>query len=204
MFGYSSVSEFVITGIVIIISLSFHEYAHALTSVTMGDDTPRKYGRLSLNPAAHIDIVGLICLFLFKFGWAKPVPINPNNYRNPKKGIILTSIAGPAANLILAFLTALVWQLTNPQSEAVRYFLSMLLVINSGLAVFNLIPVPPLDGSKIFAELFGGAVAEFIYKIDRIGTLIIFALLWLDPVNNFLSTMIGLVINGIVKIVSLI
>ena len=204
MFGYSSVSEFVITGIVIIISLSFHEYAHALLSVSMGDDTPRMYGRLSLNPAAHIDIVGLICLFLFKFGWAKPVPINPNNYRNPKKGIILTSIAGPAANLILAFLTALVWQLTNPQSEAVRYFLSMMLVINAGLAVFNLIPIPPLDGSKIFAELFGGVVAEFIYKIDRIGTLIIFALLWLNPVNNFLSAMIGLVINGIVKIVSII
>jgi Zn-dependent protease len=202
MFGYNSVSEFVITGIVIIISLSFHEYAHAITSVAMGDDTPKRYGRLSLNPAAHIDIIGLICLFLFKFGWAKPVPINPYNYRNQKKGIILTSIAGPAANIILAFLTALIWQILKPQSEAVQYFMSMMLVINAGLAVFNLIPIPPLDGSKIFAELFGGAVAEFIYKIDRIGTLIIFALLWLDPVNQFLSSMIRMVITGILTIVS--
>lgn len=203
MFNYN-IGQLIITGIAIIISLSIHEYSHALVSYIQGDDIPLRYGRLTLNPFSHIDPIGIISLFLFKFGWAKPVPISSRNYKNRRIGIILTSLAGPISNLILSFFTALFFYIFNPSNEGVVYFLQELFTINTGLAVFNLIPIPPLDGSKIFAELFGQRVANFIYSIERWGILLLFALLWIPQVSLLLSYVIHLVKIFILKLVTII
>ncbi|QCX32661.1 site-2 protease family protein [Caloramator sp. E03] len=203
MFNYD-IGQFLMTGIAIIISLSIHEYSHALISTLQGDDIPYRYGRLTLNPLAHIDPIGIISLFLFKFGWAKPVPISSRNYRNRRLGVILTSFAGPVSNIILAFFTALCFYLFNPTNEGIVYFLGELFTINTGLAVFNIIPIPPLDGSKIFGELFGGKVAEFIYGIERWGMFLIFALLWIPQVSYMLSFLIHIVKLYILKLVIMI
>jgi Zn-dependent protease len=179
-------TEAVISLIAMILSLTIHEYAHGLVSHIQGDRTPEKYGRLTLNPLAHIDIMGLVALYLFKFGWAKPIPISSYNYKNPRVGIILTSIAGPASNLLAAFFSAFVFYAFKPNSEATIYMLESLFVMNVGLAVFNTIPIPPLDGSKVIAEIFRGKVADIIYRIEGKGMAVLFVLLWLDPVRKAL------------------
>ncbi|KRQ86806.1 Peptidase family M50 [Caloramator mitchellensis] len=199
MFSYN-VATFILTAIAIIISLSVHEFSHALVSTAHGDETPSFYGRLTINPFAHIDLMGMISLFIFKFGWAKPVPINPNNYKNRRIGIILTSAAGPLSNLVLAFFSAAVYFAFEPTSESIVYFLRDLIVINSGLAVFNILPLPPLDGSKIFAEVFRGKAAEFIYSMEGKGTFILFLLLMFSPFQRFISTIINLTIGGIIAL----
>lgn len=190
MYGYKNMSEIVLSFIAIIVSLTIHEYSHGLASTAQGDDTPRLYGRLTLNPLAHIDPMGLVSLFLFRFGWAKPVPISSGNYKNPRIGIVLTSAAGPLSNLILAFFSLLSLYLFKVQSAELIYFFQNLIFLNIGLAVFNLIPIPPLDGSKILAETLGGAVSEFIYKIERAGMVILMLALWFTPLNDILSKII--------------
>lgn len=191
MFDYRNAGEIIFSLIAIVVSFTIHEYSHAFISTVQGDDTPKVYGRLTLNPAAHIDIVGFITLFIFRFGWAKPVPISSKNYKNPRLGIILTSVAGPFSNLVLAFISIIVITITYPQSEAINYFLMQLIFINVGLAVFNLIPIPPLDGSKIIGEIFGGKVAVFLFNMQRYGIMILFALLWIfPPASQFLSNTI--------------
>lgn len=200
MFGYGSAAEIIFSVIAIVVSFTIHEYSHALVSTVQGDDTPRNYGRLTLNPASHIDIMGFISLFLFKFGWAKPIPISSRNYKNPRVGIILTSLAGPLSNLLLAFISLIVYFVSYPQSGGIEYFLNELIGINIGLAVFNLIPVPPLDGSKIIAEIFGGKVAVFFFNIQRYGIMLLFALLWIPGVSEALIRMINLVTEGLVKL----
>jgi Zn-dependent protease len=199
-----SPSQLVFYVIAMAISLTVHEYAHALISHIQGDRTPEEHGRLTLNPLAHLDIIGFISLFVFKFGWAKPVPIGVYNYKKPRLGVILTSFAGPASNLILSFFSLLVLYLLNPQSEAIQFFLVQLFVINAGLAVFNLLPFPPLDGSKIFAETFGGKVADLIYKLEGKGIAVLFILLWLEPVRNVIANIRQGVILGISFLVQLI
>ncbi|SEF75138.1 Zn-dependent protease (includes SpoIVFB) [Caloramator fervidus] len=199
MFNYTA-GTFILTGIAIIVSLTIHEFAHALISVAYGDKTPLYYGRLTINPFAHIDFLGLISLFLLKFGWAKPVPINPNNYKNPRLGLIFTSLAGPLANILLAFFVALFYFKFQPNSYATVYFMRELILINSGLAVFNLLPFPPLDGAKIFAEIFKGKISDIVYYLEDKGIFILFLLLMFPPVKIFVSNMIQFVINGIITI----
>lgn len=192
MFGYKNIGEFLLTGIVIVISLTVHEYSHGLISTAFGDDTPRRYGRLTLNPMAHIDILGLLCLFIFKFGWAKPVPINPDNYKNRKAGIIFTSLAGPLSNILLAFLSIIVYfAIGADASDGLIFFLEDMAIINVGLAVFNIIPLPPLDGSKIAAEIFGGPFARFVYRAGNYSTIILFLILFIPQVQNILFMAIG-------------
>lgn len=195
MKGYNTIGDFLLTAIAIVVSLTIHEYSHGLVSTLLGDKTPERYGRLTLNPLAHLDPIGLLSLFIFRFGWAKPIPIDSYYYKNKRFGIILTSIAGPLSNFILAFFSYLVYVVLKNPSPGIEMFLSTMVIINAGLAVFNLIPLPPLDGSKIIAEIFGGKIAELIYTLDRYGTFLLFALLWLNPVVEKLSAAINWVID---------
>lgn len=204
MMGYDNIAQVILSAIAIIISFTIHEYSHALASHVQGDDTPSMYGRLSLNPLAHVDPIGLITLFIFKFGWAKPVPIISRSYKNERLGLIFTSIAGPLSNVLLAFLSVLTIGLLNPSNEGVAYFLSEMMWINCGLAVFNLLPFPPLDGSKIFAELFRGPIADLIYKMERFGVMLLFMLLWIPGVDKMLFILIKGLANGIIQAVLLI
>lgn len=199
------ITEKLITAFVFLFALTVHEYSHGLVSALQGDDTPERYGRLTMNPLAHIDIMGFICLLVFRFGWAKPVPISSRNYKNPRLGIILTSLAGPLSNLLVAFISIIVWYALPGslfrRSLALNMFMVYMVYVNVMLAVFNLIPIPPLDGSKVFAELFGGKVAQIIYSIESKGTIILFLLLMLSPVQDMLTVAVNFVIMFLENIV---
>ena len=141
----------------LVIAMVVHEYAHARVAVALGDFTPRLMGRLTLNPFPHIDPVGLLCLFLVHFGWAKPVVINPRNFRSPRRDDILVSLAGPGANLLTAFaalVTLLVYDRMGGNMTTGIYLVFRLIIeYNIGFAIFNLIPLPPLDGSHVLMQL---------------------------------------------------
>jgi Zn-dependent protease len=144
--------ETVIFIIVILFAITIHEFSHAAAAEMLGDPTPRLAGRLSLNPIKHIDPIGFIMFLLVRFGWARPVPINPYNFRDPVKGEMVVSFAGPASNILAAWLTASLIKLFPVivlSSGYVHRALSDFIWINLALAIFNLIPVPPLDGSHI-------------------------------------------------------
>ena len=155
------IPQLILTVMAALVALTIHEFAHGYVAYKLGDDTAKSLGRLSLNPVKHLDPLGAMCMVLFHFGWAKPVPINPRNFKNPRKGFALTAIAGPATNLIIGFFTAFFYLLAsfnfkqtdsvflNNLQENLILFLVYFFSINIGLAIFNLIPVPPFDGSRI-------------------------------------------------------
>lgn len=150
----------IIQVLAVIFAMSIHEMAHALMSYTLGDQLAKRSGRLSLNPFHHIDWAGLACLLLFGFGWAKPVPVDPRYYKDPKAGMVWTAFAGPMANFLLSFVcimfyymlagVAPAFALSNPIGTFLMRLLSVTAVISAGFGIFNLIPVPPLDGAKVF------------------------------------------------------
>jgi Zn-dependent protease len=166
----------------LIIALVIHEYAHARVAVAMGDFTPKMMGRLTLNPRAHIDPIGLLMLFLVRFGWAKPVTINPRNFRDPKKGDILVSLAGPAANLITAFVALVVWlvllKMGYGRSTGVTMVFQLMVIYNINFAIFNMIPLPPLDGSHILKYFLPSDLAYKFVQSERYSFLILIVLIW--------------------------
>ena len=162
----------------LVIAMVVHEYAHALVAVKMGDPTPRFAGRLSLNPMNHIDPIGLLCMFLVHFGWAKPVSINPYNFRNPRMGDILVSLAGPFANFVTAFIAmamlfALFAGTNGAMSSGAQQVFSLIILYNINFGIFNLIPVPPLDGSHVLKELLPGELAYKLAGLERYSFLIL-------------------------------
>lgn len=191
--------QYTLEALVFIISLTIHEYSHGLMSYIQGDPTAKNYGRLTFNPFAHIDLFGIVSLFIVHFGWAKPVPIDPRYYKNERRGIIFTSLAGPVSNLLLALLSVVAFVIFLPDDYNVKFFLSQMIMVNISLAVFNFIPVPPLDGSKIFAELFQGRIKEFIYRIDMKGMFLVFFILWIPIVNEFYSNIVNGIVRSMVK-----
>ena len=176
--------------IVLIFSIVFHEYAHGRAALWRGDTTAKEHGRLTLNPLPHIDPFGSILLPLFLivthapvlFAWAKPVPINPWRFKNAKKDFAIVGASGPASNLLLAIVAAVVFRLSfgiSGESNALHQFLVLAVLINLVLACFNLVPIPPLDGSRIVVGFLPDEWAQNYLKIERYGMLIIFGLLFL-------------------------
>lgn len=155
----------------LILAMAVHEYAHARAAVALGDITPRMTGRLTLNPLAHIDPIGLLMLILAHFGWAKPVMINPRNFKNYKRDDILVSLAGPAANLLLAFLTLIVLLIYSKffgrMSQGTYLVLQLIVLYNINFAIFNMIPLPPLDGSHILKHFLPARYAYRYAQIER-------------------------------------
>lgn len=185
---FRSPAAFILLIIPLIYSIIIHELAHGWVADKMGDSTARWLGRLSLNPRKHLDPIGTLMLFIFGFGWAKPVPVNFNNLYDVRKGMILVSAAGIVANMILAFIALFLLHLLNPEPfGAVSTLLIYMAQINIMLASFNLIPIPPLDGSRI---LRGFSSRSFQYTLDRLepyGFFIIIGLLWLGALNPLIS-----------------
>lgn len=183
---------------VIFLTLPVHEFAHGFAATKLGDPTPRYQGRMTLNPFAHIDWIGAACILLFGFGWAKPVQVNSNNFRNPKRDMAVTALAGPLSNLIVAFAALLINNIlsliaTKTLFSAFYYigfFFYYIALINVSLAVFNLIPIPPLDGSRLLSALLPYRYYYALMRYERYIFFGLIALLWigvLDIPLNFLS-----------------
>ena len=176
------------TGMIVVASLlciMVHEICHGLAALALGDDTAKKQGRLSLNPYRHIDPIGLIMMAIARFGWAKPVAVNPLRFRNPKIGMAITAVAGPASNVILALLALIVRAVlygvfltsTVPAIEYLIMFFEYVAVLSAGLAVFNLFPIPPLDGSKILFAVLPDRAYAALMRYERFGMILLAVLL---------------------------
>ena len=185
----------------LLFAISIHEYAHAQCADSMGDPTARYLGRLTFNPMAHLDPIGAILLVVAGFGWAKGVPINVNNFRNRREGILKVSFAGPAANLFLCFLAALMMALLGRMgmlSDGLYKFLFWMQLYNVWFAFFNLIPVPPLDGSRILSELLPAKQSwQFNEIVDRYGFYILIALVF----TGITSMIINPLANGYLRLI---
>ncbi len=211
------VLSFLILLPLLLISLTFHEYAHGYAAFKQGDGYAKSTGRLTLNPFKHIDPLGLVCMILVGFGWAKPVPVVPQNFRNGKKSMIIVASAGIIANLILAFIATFLLDFcyyiafshitgstATIVASAVLMALRNLAFCNISLAVFNFLPVPPLDGYKIFRELFISKCYKFCAFVERYSNFIMIVFLLLIYQTNFLSIIISGLFNAIKSIVDLI
>ena len=209
-FTFERILQFLLALIAFFTAMTFHEYAHARVAYRLGDLTAKYAGRLTLNPLAHIDIMGTVILpialaflNLPVFGWAKPVPINPFYFRRPYQGMMLVAIAGPVTNIILAAIGTALWRLLlalypsfGPSVSlgasvlmnslgAFAYLLGTFIVINVILAVFNMIPIPPLDGSRVLTYFLPEGGKEFMHTIERLqlGFLFMVGLLWLGALD---------------------
>ena len=187
--------------VVIFLTLPIHEYAHAFAANKLGDNTARYMGRLTLNPFAHIDWIGAACILFFGFGWARPVPVNSRNLKYGKGGMAITAFAGPLSNLILAFISmlfmfliSLIFYSSNITFYIVTFFYYVT-TINIHLAVFNLIPVPPLDGSKILAAVLSNHIYYKLMQYERYLSIIILVLLY----TGVLSRPLGIVSDAIYR-----
>lgn len=175
---------FLIRALVTLVAIPFHEAGHALASWLLGDPTAKEHGRLSLNPFAHFDLLGTLCMVVAGVGWAKPVPADPRRFKNPKLGMALTALAGPAANLLLAYLAMVVWKIlyywapVNNVTFFIAWFLELLVYMDVSLAVFNLIPIPPLDGSRVLLAALPRRLYFGIMKYERVILVILLAAVW--------------------------
>lgn len=184
----------------ILIAITFHELAHGYSAYLLGDSTAKNQGRLSLNPLRHIDIVGFIFLLTVGFGWAKPVPINSYNFKNRKLGTIIVSIAGPATNFMLAIIGIIIFSLTANSSELILRIVYTMIFYNVILGVFNLIPLPPLDGSKIIASLLPTKYEFMFYKYEKYLYFLLILLMISNGVEIILEPVITFTNNIIFKV----
>ena len=168
----------------ILLGITIHEYAHGMAAFKLGDTTARDMGRLTLNPISHLDIMGFLCLLLAGFGWAKPVPIDASRFRDPQRGMLLSSAAGPLANLACAFAAGAVLRWLGDPSGGLTFLLALVIFYNVVLAVFNLLPIPPLDGSHILKGLMPLRWAREFSRYDRVMTLALFGVIILDAFLN--------------------
>lgn len=185
---------------VVFIGSPIHEYAHAITAVKLGDPTPKYTGRTTLNPFAHIDLKGALLIILFGFGWAKPVQVNSYYFKNPKRDMALTALAGPISNILLGFIFFFLFKLLGYTSQQgvlfyLSYFCLFAVEINISLAVFNLIPIPPLDGSRILSAFLSDRAYYSIMRYERYFFLFIIFLLFTDVLDYPISLLKGAIFS---------
>jgi len=170
---------------VVLISLTIHEYSHGYIAHLFGDDTAKLRGRLSLNPLRHLDPIGVLFFYFVGFGWAKPVPVNWRNFRNPRKDMMLVAAAGPLSNLALAIVCGFFLRVISPPHNLMLFaFFCFAVYINVALAIFNMIPVFPLDGSSILKGLVPANVAAKLTDLDRFGAVILIGIFLMDRFAN--------------------
>ena len=215
--GWQGIAELLMTAFCVFFSLSIHEFAHGYAAYKLGDETAKHMGRLNLSPMSHLDPIGAVCLFLFGFGWARPVPINPSNFKpgRRKSGMVITAVAGPLGNLIVAFisvlLTKIIMKLYSGGSDVADTVMNTVIILlyvmttmNISLAVFNLIPIPPLDGSKVLNAVLPARIYFKIMEYERYGFLILIILINTPLFSRFLNFLVGGVYMLFANIVRLI
>ena len=182
---FGRLTELLVTAAAAVLCICLHETCHGLAALMLGDPTAKRMGRLSLNPLKHIDLMGLVMLVVAKFGWAKPVPIDPRYFRNPKLGMAITALAGPLSNIFLSALAAAGYMVSMFYAieldlaflETLAEFFNIVFYLSAGLAVFNLLPVPPLDGSKVLFSLLPEKAYWVLLRYERYGMLAMMVLL---------------------------
>ena len=199
--------ELLITIPAVLLALTFHEAAHGFVAYKLGDTTARDCGRLTLNPFRHIDPLGLLCMVLLRFGWAKPVPGDPRRFRHPRRDMALVAVAGPLINVLLSFVGVLFYYLlalyfpTSAFADAMGSFFVVTAVLSAGFAVFNLIPLPPLDGSRILGMLLPPKWAYYLMRYERYVQLALVLLLITGVLSAPLAAARGFLLGGIESVV---
>ena len=213
MFGFNWLSILINVPITLI-ALTGHEFAHGWVSTKLGDPTPKMQGRLTFNPLAHLDLVGTILMILTGFGWAKPVIVNPRYYKDTKKGMALTAAAGPLANLIMAFIALLIYAILfavnrkfglgiDGAVEAVGFIARIFAVRNLCFMVFNIIPIPPLDGAKVMGMLLPDGAYYKMLQYERYSMILIMVLSLTGVFSSIIVTGVNIVMNGILNLLNL-
>lgn len=209
-FDYQAAIILVIRVAVTLICITLHELSHGYVAWKLGDPTAKQSGRLSLNPLRHLDPMGFILMVVAGFGWAKPVPVNSNYFKKPKQGMALTSLAGPVTNFLLALLSAILmsvlYQAGIGMSEVGFWILAALAVflwLNLGLGVFNLFPIPPLDGSKVLFSFLPDRIYNFILRYERYVMLLLFALVFFNVLDTPLNWLMNTLGKGICNLTGL-
>lgn len=187
----------------VLLALAIHEYAHAVVAVRLGDPGPKYDGRLTLNPFAHLDPVGTVMLFLFSFGWAKPVMVDPTRFKNPRRDMMWVALAGPVSNIVLAFVLSRIYPYVIPfvppsAFVATRTFFIVTIQLNVWLAVFNMLPLPPLDGSKVLAGILPRKYAFRYAQLGTYGTVILVLLVVSGALGRILFPVVQTVLRLVV------
>ena len=215
--GWLGIAKLLITALCVFFSLSIHEFAHGYAAYKMGDETAKHMGRLNINPMSHLDPIGALCLFLFGFGWARPVPVNPRNFKTGKfkSGMVWTSVAGPLSNLIIAFISLLIlniiYKIPIGESLVISRVFSLIVILlytlismNISLAVFNLIPIPPLDGSKILNAVLPARIYFKIMQYEQYGFIVLILLINTPVFSGLLNGLANIILRGFDLVIGLI
>ncbi len=189
---------------VILFSLTVHEYSHGRMALRLGDDTAQRLGRLSFNPLRHLDILGVLFFYFVGFGWAKPVPVDPRNFEHPRRDMMYVAIAGPLSNIALAVCCSFFIRLISPEFSYLFVILAYGIWINVALAIFNMLPMYPLDGSSVLKGMVSQKIAEGMTNLDRFGAFLILGVFLLDHFahTGILATILMLPINYLVLFLS--
>ncbi|MBN2298474.1 MAG: site-2 protease family protein [Deltaproteobacteria bacterium] len=202
-----TIQQIILLVVPVLFSITIHEVCHGYAAYRLGDPTAKLAGRLTLNPIKHIDIVGLLVLFVTRMiGWAKPVPVDPRYFKNPRKDMMWVSLAGPASNLVTAFVFAIIFKLTGgfiagSYLYPLIYMMQIMIMINVGLAIFNLIPIPPLDGSHILEGLLPHEMAAAYSRfMAPYGFIILLVLIFTRVVDVLVFPIIHVIVNILLSI----
>ena len=196
---WSVLSDILLGVIPALICITLHELSHGAVAYALGDDTAKRMGRLTLNPIRHIDWWGLVMMVLFRFGWAKPVPVNMNNFKDPKRGMALTALAGPVSNVIIAAVFLFLYGLTyralfragSAFSLAVLQTIGTTAYLSLALAIFNFIPISPLDGSKVLFSFLSDEAYAWLMRYERYGMIVLILLVATGATSGFLASVTG-------------
>jgi len=203
-----SLFTYLVRAMVLLTAIPIHECAHAWASNKLGDPTAKNLGRLTLNPLPHLDLIGSVLMLFTGFGWAKPVPVDPRYFKKPKQGMAITALAGPASNFVLAYVSTIIYSMLFAVAQVkgestglglALTFFSLLISLNIGLGIFNLIPFPPLDGSKVLAMFLPDRWYGRWMQLERYGMIVLMAALWFGLLDGFLMAARNLVLNAMLS-----